>query len=218
MNSRTASSELAVDESKLQRRRRIIQRSALFAVFLVGLWVFVPVSIIFTGALPIADDLRVLFVPLFLLYLVWPAIAFASIIFAIRLAKLRLFPQSFLVLLIPVSILLCIVGERRIALLYPLFRISDRLHFATRKAAYDQRVRSLPHSERRLQLFVWESDPIGESGIVYDDSDQISLAPRHRSKQWNDKAANSELDGLCRAEPAGSHYYLVSFGCSRETQ
>ena len=187
-------------------------------VGLLGLWFFVPASIICVGALPIADELRGFLVPLILFYLVWPVIGLVSLIFAIRLATMRLRVQSLLAFLVAVSVGLCIVGEWKYELLNPLFRANELLHFKTTKAGYDRQLRELPQSERHLHVFIWEVDPVGGVGIAYDDSDQISLKRKRRSKQWLELAAKSELSELCRVERADLHYYVVSFGCSIEPQ
>lgn len=185
-------------------------------VRLLGLWFFVPALVIVAGALPIADDLRAFLVPLILLYLVWPVIGLVSLICAIRLARMRLRLQSVLAFLVSVSVILCIVGPWKFALLDPLFRANALLHFKTMKTAYDRQLRALPQSERHLHVFIWQSDPVGGSGVAYDDSDQISLTRKHRAKQWLGVATEGVLSELCSVERLDLHYYLVSFGCSFE--
>jgi hypothetical protein len=91
------------------------RRKGLLVAGLLALWFFVPVSLIFIGALPIADDLRAFLGPLILLYLVWPAIGLVSLICAILLAKMGLRLQSLIAFLVPASVVLGIVGERTFA-------------------------------------------------------------------------------------------------------
>ncbi|MGA8325398.1 MAG: hypothetical protein WB757_04880 [Candidatus Cybelea sp.] len=188
-------------------------RKGLQVAGFLALWFSVPVSIILVGGLPIADDLRAFLLPLILFYLVSPPIGLVSLICAILFDKMGLRLQSLLAFLVPVSVVLGIVGEWRFALMDPLFRANDLLHFETTKAAYDRQLRELPESERHLRTFIWESNMFGGSGVAYDDSDQIALARNRRSKQWLDEAANSELSALCRVEPVEVHYYIIYFGC-----
>jgi hypothetical protein len=189
------------------------ERRAVLVTGLFGLWLSVPILIVVAGGLPIGDDLRALLVPLLLLYLVWPVIGLLSLICTVYLAATRLWLQAALVLLIPVSVFLCIFGELKFALLDPVFRANELLHFATTKESYDRQLLGLPQSERHLHTFIWESDPVGGSGIAYDDSDQILWARNRRSKQWLENAGDSALSELCRAEAVGSHWYIIFFGC-----
>ena len=94
-----------------------------------------------------------------------------------------------------------------------MYDASDLLHFATTEDHYE---RDLGQNKRRehLRLFVWESDPIGGSGVAYDDHDEITLPRNHRSKRWFDEAVNTDLTDLCLVHHAWHHYYIVHFGCS----
>jgi hypothetical protein len=51
-------------------------------------------------------------------------------------------------------------------------------------------------------------------GIVYDDSDEILLAPEARSPQWKARASTTELScHVAIVQRLGQHFYLASIVC-----
>ena len=66
----------------------------------------------------------------------------------------------------------------------------------------------------RLVVFDWGGMVWASTGLVYDETDQVSLPPGRQSADWLARASHSELS--CEGYGVQSlwdHYYLVSFPC-----
>ena len=190
---------------------------------LLALWLCVPFSIAAVGALPIDDGVRDTLVPLLLVLLAWPIAGIISFFWGVRFLSARSWLRGALALALPAFITLSwlTVGPALLEpVLQPAYRANRFVHFLTVKRIYDREVPTLRGSEPHLKLFVWESDPIGGSGIVYDSSDDIALPKNRRPKNWAQRATayRGALEDLCRIEAVGSHYYIVFFGCYKESK
>jgi hypothetical protein len=93
--------------------------------------------------------------------------------------------------------------------------LGDVAHFIVGKPYYDRQIAALPAGQRpRLVVFDWGGMAWASSGLVYDDTDQVSLPPGRQSADWLEEANHSELS--CEGygvRPLWGHYYLVSFPC-----
>lgn len=134
-----------------------------------------------------------------------------------RLFKARRRAQGAIVFLIPASVAASTMFFFS-GFSDPLTHASQLAHFSTMKRTYDADVAALPPRSAHLKLFVWEMDPVGGTGVVYDRSDDIALPHNRRPKNWplGEAQYPAALEELCRIEPVGSHYYIVSFGCYGE--
>jgi hypothetical protein len=72
--------------------------------------------------------------------------------------------------------------------------LGDVLHFVVAKPYYDQQIAALPADQRpRLVVFDWGGMVWASSGLVYDETDQVSLPSGRRSADWLELASHSEL-------------------------
>jgi hypothetical protein len=87
------------------------------------------------------------------------------------------------------------------------------IRFAALKPAYDREIAVLPRNPSRLKVFDWGGALlIAWDGVIYDESDQITLPKDRRSSQWAGRY-DAELTELCDAQPLWDHYYVGLFGC-----
>lgn len=191
-----------------------------FICCLLTLWLCIPVSIAAVGALPIDDGVRDTLAPLLLVLLGWPIVGIMSFFWGVGLLSDGRRLQAALAFTLPALITLSWLTTGTALsdpMFEPAYRANRFVHFLTVKRIYDREVTTLRGPEPHLKLFVWESDPIGGSGIVYDSSDDIALPKNRRPKNWAQRATTyrGALEELCRIEAVGSHYYIVSFGCSK---
>jgi hypothetical protein len=186
---------------------------------LVALWLCVPVGIVAAGAFPVADSERALGIPLVLTFFASPLVAIIALAWAVRLAFLRLWlPAVAALMLAPFLWLQFVFPTPRFVpnVWGALEDANASLHFLTKKSAYDSTIRDLPDGQRHLHTIVWESDPEGGSGVVYDEDDQLAQPRRARSKDWLAHVDNPVLFELCKTNRIDAHYYLISFGCDTD--
>jgi hypothetical protein len=93
--------------------------------------------------------------------------------------------------------------------------LGDVVHFILLKPYYDWKIAGLPSGQRpRLAVFNWGGMIWASSGLVYDETDQVSLPSGQQSPDWLAQASHSELS--CEGygvQPLWDHYYLASFPC-----
>jgi hypothetical protein len=198
--------------------RLAVSAHTLFIGKLLTLLLCVPFAIVAVGAIPIDDAMRSTLLPLLLLILVWPLAGMVSLIWGARLVAMRLWGRAALAFGLAAFIAISLMPFGSVlsdAIMEPAFHLNQLLHFLTMKHVYDEAVQTLQGPKPHLKLFVWEMDPIGGSGVVYDERDAITLPKSRRPKNWSagEKRYPATLDELCRTEPMGRHYYIVSFGC-----
>jgi hypothetical protein len=83
------------------------------------------------------------------------------------------------------------------------------------KPYYDKQIAVLPASQKpRLVVFNWGGMVWASRGLVYDETDQVSLSPGSQSVDWLAQASHNELscEGY-NVQPLWAHYYLASFPC-----
>jgi len=78
---------------------------------------------------------------------------------------------------------------------------------------YDRAVASLPSTRPRLIVFNWGGMAWASGGLVYDESNEVTLPAGRQSAAWKAKAANTELGCGYGIQSLWSHYYLASFAC-----
>lgn len=193
----------------------------LLYLLLLALVSCVPIASVLVGVLPIDDAMRDTFIPVMLTLLVWPAVGFIALVWAADLMLKRRRLQALLTLAFAVCVALSFFPVGRTffgPLLSGTVDLNRRLHFATMKNIYDADVRALDGSAPHFKLFVWEMDPVGGSGVIYDSNDDILLPKNRRPRDWwrREKKYPAVLQELCYVDPVGSHYYIVTFGCYGE--
>ncbi len=91
----------------------------------------------------------------------------------------------------------------------------DVIHFIAMKSSYDQTIAALPADQRpRLAVFDWGGMSFASHGLVYDETDQVSLPKGSQSADWLAQASRTELS--CEGygvRALWDHYYLADFPC-----
>lgn len=97
---------------------------------------------------------------------------------------------------------------------YDLTVPGKMVHFLAVKPQYDREVATLSKAEPRIKVWDW-GGALLISGhiIVYDDSDQVAMPVRKRSRQWIQRSYGTELVSLCHTEHFWGHYYFGVVGC-----
>ncbi|MDZ5650489.1 hypothetical protein [Nitrospirillum sp. BR 11828] len=95
--------------------------------------------------------------------------------------------------------------------------LGDRLHFALQRPTYEIKALALPHlGEPRLMVINWVGNPFRGTGVVYDESDEVTLPRGQHSASWKARIDRTVLacpyDYTVNAVLEG-HFYLVDFGC-----
>ncbi len=88
----------------------------------------------------------------------------------------------------------------------------DDIHFQLMKASYVRTIAAMPREPFRLVIFDWGGLGVSHA-VVYDESDQIALAPNERSAEWQRRASGTELKCGVSGSSAGAHFYIVRLGC-----
>jgi hypothetical protein len=68
----------------------------------------------------------------------------------------------------------------------------ENIHFRVMRSRYMAHVASLPDAKPRLAVFNWGGFVISHA-VVYDESDQLLLAPNDQSPEWKQRIAETEL-------------------------
>jgi hypothetical protein len=91
----------------------------------------------------------------------------------------------------------------------------DVIHFVAMRSSYDRQIAGLPADHRpRLVVFDWGGMSFASHGLVYDETDQVSLPKGSQSADWLAQARHSELS--CEGygvRALWDHYYLADFPC-----
>lgn len=180
-------------------------------------WFCAAALIVVLGAIPIDDGLSYLLGGLSALLLL-AVLTLGALFCALRRLIMRRWISAAVTTAVSIgmaaSVFLAPAG-----IFEPAVDLNQLIHFAREKPQYDSYV--LGSQERpHLQVFMWEIDFVGGSGVVYDDSDGLALPRAQRSKVWFARATHNDINGalasICRVRHAWSHYYIVSFGCNED--
>jgi hypothetical protein len=89
----------------------------------------------------------------------------------------------------------------------------ELIHFKLMMANYEAQVRRLPTDKGpRLAVFDWGGFVVGH-GVVYDESDEITLPANEQSAAWKARIAETELACGVWGAAVGNHFYIARFGC-----
>jgi hypothetical protein len=93
--------------------------------------------------------------------------------------------------------------------------IGDTIHFGVMRERYRSVVKSLPGTgEPKLVIFNWGGMVWSSNGVIYDESDEVALAPGRQSPDWIARAGRTEPGcGGYSITPVGGHFYLADFPC-----
>ncbi len=184
--------------------------SALFLTVLLTPWIAIPAIVAFLFA---AVDH---FFAVLALFVLGPAWALSAIIAAVWCGYLiwkRACRLGIFALILPVTLLL----SPWKAIEAPVY-VGDVIRFVTAKSSYDRQVALRPQNHIQLVEFNWGGMLFASDGVVYDETDEISLPKDHRSAAWQARERNTDLmcgksDLIGPIQPLWGHYYLAHFGC-----
>ncbi|RBP02451.1 hypothetical protein DFR50_15241 [Roseiarcus fermentans] len=172
-----------------------------------------PFVLIALAAFPIGSNFAYVLFGIPLLFIVWLIVNAILFKLFVRYLLAKAWRQS-LIALAPLLIFV-IFAVNPIAFIRLNNHIGDLVHFVVLKRYYDERVAALPNDAGpRLAVFNWGGMIWASHGLVYDESDQVSLPRGRQSTDWVEKARRNELS--CEGYSVHrlwDHYYLASFPC-----
>lgn len=143
---------------------------------------------------------------------VWVLIAGLSTVWFVQLVRQRAWQRSILALIPPAAMLL----DPQALISVPM-HVGDVIHFVREKPSYDRQVAALARNGSRFGEFNWGGMLFGSSGVVFDETDEMSLPKARRSAAWQARMKDTDL--MCGGTDVGgisplwAHYYLAGFGC-----
>jgi hypothetical protein len=173
----------------------------------------VPLALVLLAASPVGNEFFYVIAGIPLLLTIWLGAACWSLIICIASAMQRGWRSSLKFAVAPIAAL--IVCFYPVTFVRGAIYLGDVLHF-TAAYPYYQRVVAQKAGEGapRIIVFNWGGMVWASSGVVYDDSDEVSLPAGTQSAKWLASPDLAELGcGGFRARPLWSHYYLVFFPC-----
>jgi hypothetical protein len=182
-------------------------------LWLVAFGLSIPLALILLAASPLGTNFIYVMLGIPALLLVWVMIGIISLTLSIRSAIKKAWRRSLIASVLP--IILPFVAVNPFGFIHTCNYIGDVLHFIVLRPYYEHVITDLPPNERpHLVVFNWGGMVWASRGLVYDETDQISLPPGRQSAGWLAQARHGELscEGFS-AHPLWAHYYLVSFTC-----
>jgi hypothetical protein len=184
-----------------------------FTRWLVAIGFGVPVALIVLAASPLGTDFFYVTVGIPALLLAWAIAGVGALIGGVRSGIRKDWRGCVISLALPIVLLA--VAFDPTGFVRSCNFIGDVIHFSLLKPSYDREVAGVPPDRRpRLVVFDWGGMVWASIGVVYDETDQISLPSGRQSADWLAEASHSELS--CEgygARRLWDHYYLVSFPC-----
>jgi hypothetical protein len=184
-----------------------------FLRWLIAIGLCVPFALIVLAASPLGTNFIYVVVGIPALLFVWVMAGVGSLAVGVRSAMRKDWRQCVIASALP--IVLIAVALDPFGFVRSCNYLGDVAHFIIGKPYYDRQIAALPAGQRpRLVVFDWGGMVWASSGLVYDDTDQVSLPPGRQSADWLEEASHSELS--CEGygvRPLWGHYYLVSFPC-----
>lgn len=181
--------------------------------WLVVVGLGVPLALILLAASPLGTNFFYVVIGKPALLFAWVLAGVGALIAAARAAMRKDWRQCAIASLLPIVLL--VVALDPVRFVRSCNHIGDVAHFIVAKPYYDRQIAALPASQGpRLAVFDWGGMTWASFGVVYDETDQVSLPPRRQSADWLERASRSELS--CKGygvQPLWDHYYLVSFPC-----
>jgi hypothetical protein len=181
--------------------------------WLVAIGFGVPLALIALAASPLGTDFFYVMIGIPALLLIWALAGIGAAIFGVYAARRRAWRQCSLALMLPLTLLLVAIDPFRF--IRACNYVGDVAHFIIFRPYYDKQIAALPANQKpRLVVFNWGGMVWASRGLVYDETDQVSLSPGSQSVDWLAQASRNELS--CEGysvRPLWAHYYLASFPC-----
>ena len=184
-----------------------------FPHWLIAIGLGVPLALIVLAASPLGTNFFYVVFGIPVLLFVWVIAGVAALVVSVLSAMRKDWRRCANASVLPIVLL--IVALDPVRFVRSCNYIGDVLHFIIEKPYYDRVIAALPPEQRpRLIVFDWGGMIWASSGLVYDETDQVSLPPGRQSADWLARASHSELscDGY-GVQPLWGHYYLASFPC-----
>jgi hypothetical protein len=181
--------------------------------WLVAIGLGVPLALIVFAASPLGTDFFYVVVGIPALLFVWVMAGVGALAASVRSAMRKDWRQCAIASLLPIVLL--VVALDPIGFVRSCNHIGEVAHFIIAKPYYDRQIAALPAGQGpHLAVFDWGGMAWASFGVVYDETDQVSLPRARQSPDWLARASHSELS--CEGygvQPLWDHYYLVSFPC-----
>jgi hypothetical protein len=181
--------------------------------WLVAIGLGVPLALIVFAASPLGTDFFYVVVGIPALLFVWVMAGVGALAASVRSAMRKDWRQCAIASLLPIVLL--VVALDPIGFVRSCNHIGEVAHFIIAKPYYDRQIAALPAGQGpHLAVFDWGGMAWASFGVVYDETDQVSLPRARQSADWLARASHSELS--CEGygvQPLWDHYYLVSFPC-----
>lgn len=154
-----------------------------------------------------------------LIFLAWTLNAAWAAVLVVRLARSRQWSEAVFLSILPALLVAAMLTYPRP--FWILGDLGDELRFLVMRPMYLEEISRTPQAggpklvEFDLGGMLWL-----HGAIVYDESDEMSLAYDQRSKAWKDRADNSDLEcewavarPFLRFSGLTEHFYLGSISC-----
>jgi hypothetical protein len=191
----------------------IAETAARFPRWVVAIGLGVPLALVVLAASPLGTNFFYVVVGIPALLFAWVIAGVGALIVGIRSATRKDWRRCAIASLLPIALIVVALDPLRFV--RACNRIGDVAHFIAAKPYYDRQIAALPAGEGpRLAVFDWGGMVWASFGVVYDETDQVSLPPDRQSAKWRERASRTALS--CEgydARPLWDHYYLVSFPC-----
>jgi hypothetical protein len=171
----------------------------------------VPIALIAFAASPLGPNFFYVLVGIPALLFLWVVAGLGALIASIRSAMRQEWRRCVLAAILPVVLL--IVAFDPVRFVRSCDYAGDVIHFIAMKSSYDRTISALP-ADRRLVVFDWGGMSFASHGLVYDETDQVSLPKGSQSADWSAQASHTELS--CEGygvRALWDHYYLADFPC-----
>jgi hypothetical protein len=180
--------------------------------WLVAIGLGVPLALILLAASPLGTNFFYVVVGIPALLFAWIVAGVAALLICVRSAIRKDWRRCAIAAVLPIVLL--VVALDPIGFVKSCNYVGDVIHFAILKPTYDREIAALPPDRRpRLAVFSWGGMLWASSGVVYDETDQVSLPRGSQSADWLAAASHSELSCGYGVQPLWDHYYLASFAC-----
>jgi hypothetical protein len=165
------------------------------------------------AASPLGPNFFYVLVGIPALIILWVIAGLGALIVSIRAAMQKQWRRCVLAAILPLVLL--IVAFDPVRFVRSCDYAGDVVHFLAMKSSYDRQIAAIPADRRpRLAVFDWGGMSFASHGLVYDETDQVSLPKGSQSADWLAQASHSELS--CEGygvRALWDHYYLASFPC-----
>jgi hypothetical protein len=173
----------------------------------------VPIALIAAAASPLGPNFFYVVAGIPALLLLWVIAGLVALTISIRSAMQKEWRRCVLAAILPVVLL--IVAFDPVRFVRSCDYAGDVIHFIAMKSYYDQTIAAIPADQHpRLVVFDWGGMSFASHGLVYDETDQVSLPKGSQSADWLAQARHSELS--CEGygvRALWDHYYLADFPC-----